>query len=49
MTPQEIVHEHDKQVDGQGAPTEAEVRDILEQAVLPGGRLKLGTMLAAIG
>ncbi|WP_321790442.1 FitA-like ribbon-helix-helix domain-containing protein [Burkholderia pyrrocinia] len=32
-----------------GRSTEAEVRDILEQAVLPGGRLKLGTMLAGIG
>ncbi len=32
-----------------GRSTEAEVRDILEQAVLPGGRLKLGTMLATIG
>ncbi|KML59307.1 MULTISPECIES: FitA-like ribbon-helix-helix domain-containing protein [Burkholderia] len=32
-----------------GRSTEAEVRDILEQAVLPGGRLKLGTMLAEIG
>ncbi|MCA8272430.1 Arc family DNA-binding protein [Burkholderia sp. AU30280] len=32
-----------------GRSTEAEVRDILEQAVLPGGRLKLGTLLAEIG
>jgi len=32
-----------------GRSTEAEVRDILEQAVPPGGRLKLGTTLAGIG
>lgn len=32
-----------------GRGTEAEVRDILEQAVLPGGRLKLGALLAEIG
>ncbi|ALV60067.1 FitA-like ribbon-helix-helix domain-containing protein [Burkholderia cenocepacia] len=32
-----------------GRSTEAEVRDILEQAVLPGGRLELGTLLAEIG
>lgn len=29
--------------------TEAEVRDILEQAVLSEGRVKLGTLLAEIG
>ncbi|WP_367188615.1 Arc family DNA-binding protein [Burkholderia sp. Ed8] len=32
-----------------GRSTEAEVRDILEQAVLPEGRLKLGTLLAEFG
>ncbi|WP_278644605.1 FitA-like ribbon-helix-helix domain-containing protein [Burkholderia lata] len=32
-----------------GRSTEAEVRDILERAVLPGGRLKLGALLAEIG
>ncbi|MBN3787180.1 Arc family DNA-binding protein [Burkholderia sp. Ac-20353] len=32
-----------------GRSTEAEVRDILEQAVRPEGRLKLGTLLAEIG
>ncbi len=32
-----------------GRSTEAEVRDILEQAVLSSGRLKLGTLLAEIG
>ncbi|VBB14535.1 FitA-like ribbon-helix-helix domain-containing protein [Burkholderia stabilis] len=32
-----------------GRSTEAEVRDILEHAVLPGGRVKLGTLLAEIG
>ncbi|VWD62565.1 plasmid stability protein [Burkholderia lata] len=32
-----------------GRSTEAEVRDILEQAVLPGGRLKLGALLTEIG
>nr|WP_249179270.1 plasmid stability protein [Burkholderia cenocepacia] len=32
-----------------GRSTEAEVRDILERAVLPGGRLELGTLLAEIG
>ncbi|PFH29295.1 MULTISPECIES: FitA-like ribbon-helix-helix domain-containing protein [Burkholderia] len=32
-----------------GRSTEAEVRDILEQAVRPGGRTRLGTLLAEIG
>ncbi|PRE61124.1 FitA-like ribbon-helix-helix domain-containing protein [Burkholderia multivorans] len=32
-----------------GRSTEAEVRDILEQAVLSEGRVKLGTLLAGIG
>ncbi|MGU7778958.1 FitA-like ribbon-helix-helix domain-containing protein [Burkholderia sp. PU8-34] len=32
-----------------GRSTEAEVRDILEQAVRPEGRIKLGTLLAEIG
>ncbi|KWF61358.1 plasmid stability protein [Burkholderia multivorans] len=32
-----------------GRSTEAEVRDILEQAVLSEGRAKLGTLLAEIG
>ncbi|EJO53666.1 FitA-like ribbon-helix-helix domain-containing protein [Burkholderia multivorans] len=32
-----------------GRSTEAEVRDILEQAVLSEGRVKLGTLLAEIG
>ncbi|WP_431824745.1 FitA-like ribbon-helix-helix domain-containing protein [Burkholderia sp. F1] len=32
-----------------GRSTEAEVRDILEKAVQPEGRLKLGTLLAEIG
>ncbi|WP_322039477.1 FitA-like ribbon-helix-helix domain-containing protein [Burkholderia diffusa] len=32
-----------------GRSTEAEVRDILEQAVQPDGRPKLGTLLAEIG
>ncbi|RQS33863.1 Arc family DNA-binding protein [Burkholderia sp. Bp8992] len=32
-----------------GRSTEAEVRDILEQAVRPGGRPRLGTLLAEIG
>ncbi|WGS44072.1 Arc family DNA-binding protein [Burkholderia sp. JSH-S8] len=32
-----------------GRSTEAEVRDILEKAVRPEGRVKLGTMLAEIG
>ncbi|WP_175903807.1 FitA-like ribbon-helix-helix domain-containing protein [Burkholderia seminalis] len=32
-----------------GRSTEAEVRDILEQAVLPDGRPKLGTLLAEVG
>ena len=32
-----------------GRSTEAEVRDILEQAVLPEGRIKLGSLLAEIG
>ena len=32
-----------------GRSTEAEVRAILEEAVRPEGRLKLGSLLAAIG
>ncbi|MCL4648685.1 FitA-like ribbon-helix-helix domain-containing protein [Burkholderia multivorans] len=32
-----------------GRSIEAEVRDILEQAVLSEGRVKLGTLLAEIG
>jgi plasmid stability protein len=32
-----------------GVSTEAEIRAILEQAVLPEGRLKLGSALAALG
>ncbi|KVP00628.1 plasmid stability protein [Burkholderia ubonensis] len=32
-----------------GRSTEAEVRDILEKAVQPEGRVKLGTLLAGIG
>ena len=32
-----------------GRSTGAEVRDILEQAVRPGGRPRLGTLLADIG
>jgi len=32
-----------------GHSTEAEVRDILESAVKPEGRIKLGSMLAEIG
>ncbi|MGP4806272.1 FitA-like ribbon-helix-helix domain-containing protein [Agrobacterium cavarae] len=32
-----------------GRSTEAEIRDILEAAVLPSGRVKLGSLLAAIG
>ncbi|WP_175837017.1 FitA-like ribbon-helix-helix domain-containing protein [Burkholderia anthina] len=32
-----------------GRSTEAEVRDILEQAVRHGGRPRLGTLLAEIG
>ena len=32
-----------------GRSTEAEVRAILEEAVRPGGRAKLGTLLAEIG
>ncbi|HHL4081509.1 Arc family DNA-binding protein [Burkholderia sp. A2] len=32
-----------------GRSTEAEVRDILEQAVQPGGRPRLGTLLAEMG
>lgn len=32
-----------------GRSTEAEVRDILEQAVLSEGSVKLGTLLAEIG
>ncbi|MDO5091108.1 MAG: Arc family DNA-binding protein [Cardiobacteriaceae bacterium] len=31
-----------------GRSTEAEIRDILEQAARPEGRLKLGSLLAAI-
>lgn len=34
---------------GHGRSTEAEVRAILEEAVKPGGRLKLGSLLADIG
>lgn len=32
-----------------GRSTEAEIRDILETAVRPGGRIKLGSLLAEIG
>ncbi len=32
-----------------GRSTEAEIRDILEAAVKPAGRIKLGSMLADIG
>lgn len=32
-----------------GRSTEAEVRAILEEAVLPSGRVKIGTLLAEIG
>lgn len=32
-----------------GRSTEAEIRDILEAAVKPAGRVKLGSMLADIG
>lgn len=32
-----------------GRSTEAEIRDILEAAVRPAGRVKLGSLLAAIG
>lgn len=32
-----------------GCSTEAEIRDILEAAVRPSGRMKLGSLLAAIG
>ncbi|HEX3843880.1 MAG TPA: Arc family DNA-binding protein [Steroidobacteraceae bacterium] len=32
-----------------GRSTEAEVRDILESAVRPEGRIKLGSLLAEIG
>jgi plasmid stability protein len=32
-----------------GRSTEAEIRDILETAVKPEGRIKLGTLLADIG
>jgi len=32
-----------------GRSTEAEMRDILEKAARPEGRVKLGSMLAAIG
>ena len=34
---------------GHGRSTEAEVRTILEEAVRPQGRMKLGSMLVAIG
>ena len=34
---------------GHGRSTEAEVRTILEEAVKPQGRLKLGSLLADIG
>jgi len=32
-----------------GRSTEAEIRDILEKAAKPEGRIKLGSLLAAIG
>jgi plasmid stability protein len=32
-----------------GRSTEAEIRDILENAVKPGGRIRLGSLLAEIG
>jgi plasmid stability protein len=32
-----------------GRSTEAEIRDILEKAARPEGRIRLGSMLAAIG
>lgn len=32
-----------------GRSTEAEIRDILEKAVRPEGRIKLGSLLAEIG
>ena len=32
-----------------GQSTEAEIREILEQAVRPAGRVKLGSLLAEIG
>ena len=32
-----------------GRSTEAEIRDILEKAVKPEGRIKLGSLLAEIG
>jgi plasmid stability protein len=32
-----------------GRSTEAEIRDILEKAARPEGRVKLGSLLAAIG
>jgi plasmid stability protein len=32
-----------------GRSTEAEIRDIIEQAVFPPGRVKLGSLLAEIG
>ena len=32
-----------------GRSAEAEIRDILEEAVRPGGRVKLGSLLAEIG
>jgi plasmid stability protein len=34
---------------GHGRSTEAEIRDILEKAAKPEGRIKLGSLLAAIG
>jgi plasmid stability protein len=34
---------------GHGRSTEAEIRDILEKAARPEGRIKLGSLLAAIG
>jgi len=34
---------------GHGRSTEAEVRNILEEAVRPQGRMKLGSLLADIG
>lgn len=33
----------------QGRSTEAEIRDILEKAAKPEGRVKLGSLLASIG
>jgi antitoxin FitA len=32
-----------------GRSTEAEIRDILEKAAMPDGRVKLGSLLASIG